>query len=325
MMTANTERTVLILTAVQDETADAVATELDHKGTRTVRLDTGDFPIRMSLAAEHDGRTWHSRLWTADTEVDLNTVTSVYYRRPTRFTMPEGLSDGDSVFAAVEARLGVGGVLDSMDTLWVNRPANVAVAEYKPVGLKVAGQVGLRVPRTLVTNDHASVVKFADQVGVPLVCKTFSSLVLSEDDVPQSIYTTPVRVQDIDPTALAVTTHLIQEWVPKAYEVRVTMVGRRPYATTIRTDSDAGHVDWRSDYGSLTYEPVDPPAHITASMTRYLDVLGLHYGAFDFVVTPDGDWIMLECNPAGQWLWLEESAGLPIAAGLADLLTEGTH
>jgi len=46
------------------------------------------------------------------------------------------------------------------------------------------------------------------------------------------------------------------------------------------------------------------------------------YGAFDFVVTPDGEWIMLECNPAGQWLWLQET-GVPIAATLADVLVEG--
>ena len=32
---------------------------------------------------------------------------------------------------------------------------------------------------------------------------------------------------------------------------------------------------------------------------------------------------MLECNPAGQWLWLQEETGVPIAAALADLLTEG--
>ncbi|MGH8940794.1 MAG: hypothetical protein ACRDV2_15810 [Actinomycetes bacterium] len=31
----------------------------------------------------------------------------------------------------------------------------------------------------------------------------------------------------------------------------------------------------------------------------------------------------LECNPNGQWLWLEHEVGLPIAAGLADLLSSG--
>jgi hypothetical protein len=43
---------------------------------------------------------------------------------------------------------------------------------------------------------------------------------------------------------------------------------------------------------------------------------------FDFVVT-GRKWVMLECDPAGQWLWLQEETGVPIAAALADLLTEG--
>ena len=46
-------------------------------------------------------------------------------------------------------------------------------------------------------------------------------------------------------------------------------------------------------------------------------------GAFDFVITPDDEWIMLEVNPAGQWLWLEHEAGVPIAAALANLLADG--
>ena len=39
---------------------------------------------------------------------------------------------------------------------------------------------------------------------------------------------------------------------------------------------------------------------------------GLAYAAFDFVVTPDGRWVFLECNPGGQYGWLEGQTGLPI-------------
>lgn len=73
----------------------------------------------------------------------------------------------------------------------------------------------------------------------------------------------------------------------------------------------------------MTYEPYKPPADVPAAMSRYLDMLGLHYGAFDLVETPDGALTVLECNPNGQWLWLEHETGLPIAAALADLLVQG--
>jgi glutathione synthase/RimK-type ligase-like ATP-grasp enzyme len=127
----------------------------------------------------------------------------------------------------------------------------------------------------------------------------------------------------IDPEQLSTTAHLIQEWIPKDYEVRVTMVGRTPFAAAIFAGSDAARVDWRADYPSLTYKQIEPPPEVTAGMIRYLRTLGLNYGAFDFIVEPDGSWRALECNPAGQWLWLEHQVGLPIAAALAKLLAEG--
>jgi hypothetical protein len=40
-------------------------------------------------------------------------------------------------------------------------------------------------------------------------------------------------------------------------------------------------------------------------------------------LTGDETWCFLECNPNGQWAWLEETAGLPIASALADLLENG--
>lgn len=51
-------------------------------------------------------------------------------------------------------------------------------------------------------------------------------------------------------------------------------------------------------------------------MRRYLDAMGLRYGCFDLVVTPRG-YLTYECNPAGQYLWLEHATGLPISAAIA--------
>ncbi|MGH3802347.1 MAG: hypothetical protein ACRDTD_19865, partial [Pseudonocardiaceae bacterium] len=177
--------------------------------------------------------------------------------------------------------------------------------------------------RTLVTNDKATVIDFADAVGGSVVCKMLSSLVLSEQGVPHIIYTTPIDARAIDSAALATTAHLIQEWVPKKYEARVTMVGQRAFAVAIRACSERSRVDWRSDYESLEYHRIDPPQIIAASAARFLQCLGLAFGAFDFIITPNDEWVMLECNPAGQWLWLQDEVGVEISAGIADLLICG--
>ncbi|MFB6397050.1 ATP-grasp ribosomal peptide maturase [Polymorphospora lycopeni] len=319
----DTSGTVLVLTCAEDPTADAVIAELSRRNACVARMDTGDFPTALALTATTVGGCWTGRLATDDTHVDLAEVSSVYFRRPTRFRLPAGMSPADEVFAAVEARHGFGGLLAALDVLWVNQPIRQAAAEYKPLQLATAANCGLRIPSTLLTNQHTEVRDFAEQVDGPVVCKQLSSLVFSKNDEMRVTYTTVIDPAAIDPAAIAATAHLIQEFVPKAYEARVTVVGRTPIGVAVRSTSAAGRIDWRSDYDALTYTRIDVPATVTQGVNRFLDALGLQYGAFDFVITPDGDWVMLECNPAGQWLWLEHETGAPIAAALADLLTQG--
>jgi ATP-grasp ribosomal peptide maturase len=319
----DTSDVVLVLSADDDATADAVIEKLIDRGVRVIGLDSGDFPIRLRLSATTSQLGWKGRLRTDREQVHFEEIRSVYFRRPTRFQFDEGMSQADEVFAAAEARLGFGGVLTSMEALWVNHPARIAAAEYKPFQLHHAVHSGLTVPQTLVGNDHAEAVLFARQLGKPVVCKTFSSLVFAEDGHPHTTFTTPIDPANIDPAQFAATAHLVQEWVPKAYEARVTVVGREPFAVAITSETEAGRVDWRSDYDALSYEQIDIPAAVTVGISQFMDRLGLNFGAFDFVITPEGGWVMLECNPAGQWLWLEHETGIPIADALAGLLAKG--
>jgi glutathione synthase/RimK-type ligase-like ATP-grasp enzyme len=51
--------------------------------------------------------------------------------------------------------------------------------------------------------------------------------------------------------------------------------------------------------------------------------LGLEFGAIDLLLTPQGDYVFLEINPNGQWLWLEQMTGVPLTKAMCDLLTRG--
>lgn len=315
---------IVVLTSHDDPTADAVISILDDRRARVVRVDTGDFPmeLRLSATTAADG-TWTGRLHGAHTSVELEQVRSVYYRRPTKFRMPAGMSPADEVFAAVEARHSIGGLLATLDVCWVNNPVRQAVAEYKPLQLTTAAQCGLRTPRTLLSNEAGSLAEFVTAVGGPVVCKPLSGLVFTNGAQMTKPFTTVIDPHTVDPAAFDITANLIQEWVPKAREVRVTAAGRTLISIAITAHSPAGHVDWRADYDALTYDIISTPPVVAAGIHRYLDTLGLTFGAFDFVITPDDQWVMLECNPAGQWLWLEHETGAPIAAAIADLLQKG--
>lgn len=87
--------------------------------------------------------------------------------------------------------------------------------------------------------------------------------------------------------------------MPKARESRVTAVGDQLLAVAIEAGSPRAMIDWRSDYGSLRYVPVEVPAKVRDGIRGYLRDFRLRYGAFDFVITPDDEWIMLEFTDQG--------------------------
>lgn len=95
------------------------------------------------------------------------------------------------------------------------------------------------------------------------------------------------------------------------------VVGQQQFAARIDASSDAARADWRSDYGSLIYQPVTVPPPIAEGVHQLMACLGLVYGALDFIVDPNERWYFLEVNPNGQWDWIELATDLPIADAIA--------
>ncbi|QUX26493.1 ATP-grasp ribosomal peptide maturase (plasmid) [Nocardiopsis sp. MT53] len=316
---------VLVLTSRQDGTADPVVHHLQEAGVPVVRLDPGDFPAGAVLDAELGGAVWAGSVRDAHRAVDLASVRSVYYRRPTPFSLAPGMSGPEQRWAYREARMGLGGVLLSLDCLWLNRPAAMSAAEYKPVQLTTAARCGLAVPPTLITSDPERAHAWARARPGPVVYKPLGGAFHVEESRTRIVYATRVGdLEELRDPALSLTAHCLQEWVDKDHEARVVIVGGHMFAVAIRVGSQAGHVDWRSDYASHSYEVVEVPARVRAGLGRYMHAFGLVYGAADFVISPDGSWTLLEVNPNGEWGWLAQACALPIAATIATLLEKGT-
>lgn len=59
---------------------------------------------------------------------------------------------------------------------------------------------------------------------------------------------------------------------------------------------------------------------MVAGIRLLMAEFGLVYGALDFVITPSGEWVLLEINPTGQYGFVENATGAALTAQLADLL-----
>jgi glutathione synthase/RimK-type ligase-like ATP-grasp enzyme len=221
----------------------------------------------------------------------------------------------------------------SLPCAWVNHPSRVADAEYKPLQYTIAAACGLAVPRTVLTNVPEDAEQHSVHLGSSAVYKTLASATVVDGQQVKLIYTTPVTAVGMADSRVRLTAHQFQQRVPKVRDVRATVVGKRVYAANILVDREAagvaageaagGLLDWRTDYDALRYEPARLPDEVESALLRMTDRLALSFAAADFLVTADGQHVFIDLNPNGQWGWIQEATGLPIAAAIAaDLLGE---
>lgn len=316
--------TVLVVTALEDVTADWVIAALNEYGVPVVRVDPADIgpALTFGFRMGEDTAAWGGWLRTASREVELGEVGAVYYRRPTPYAarfehLPPQVRD----FAVAEARHGLGGVLsDLRGALYVNHPAAVARADFKPAQLQRFVELGLTIPPTLVTNDVDAARGFAADHS-RVIYKTFRGLPRDQDGRIGAIWAQRIDRDAFD-DSLALTAHLFQAEVPKTGDVRVTVVGGRVFAQQIAAPD--GALDWRrGNWNDLIHSPITVPAPIESALHSYLASFGLVFGCFDFTLTGDGNapehWTAIECNPNGQWGWLPDAPA--ITEAFADILS----
>ncbi|MGI9000983.1 MAG: hypothetical protein ACR2GH_04890 [Pseudonocardia sp.] len=313
--------TVLVVAQAQDVAADLAVDALLTHGATVERIDDDDAPRVLSPNAAADLIDGPGHLCAGKRLIDLSAVRGVYRRSPVRFAFGALTPVPEAQPTALESVFGLGGVLTDQPWRWIDRPNAVVEATVRPRQLSVAAECELRVPRSIVTNVADQVRAFAARVGA-LAYKPLSTGIVVNQDKARIGYTSRLEADDLDDEAITLCFPLLQEWIPKASDVRLTAVGHRCFAVAAHAGSPEAEIDWRSRHDDLHYEVCEPPADVRRGVQAYLREFGLTFGAFDFSVTPDGRWWFLECNPVGQWGWLAEETGLPIADAIATELMD---
>jgi glutathione synthase/RimK-type ligase-like ATP-grasp enzyme len=197
----------------------------------------------------------------------------------------------------------------------------------KAVQAKAAAAVGLATPATYIGANADDAFEFVRNVfgrGARVCSKPIANTKVRINGDEHTRFT-----ELLDPSTLESLGSLefcpviFQEYAPKAYEIRATVVGDRILASRIDSQSaGAGTaVDWRRyDIPKTPHSKYELPNEVRDRVLALQRRLGLIYSSFDLVRTPDEQYIFLETNPFGQWLWIEDLTGLPITKAIADLL-----
>lgn len=300
----------------EDHTLDVVG-RLERAGREVVQIDLSDYPARAGLALCWSDQEAPTYLTVRNGRaVDLRHANVAWWRRVRPFEPDSAVvSPSLRTFALSETGQAVEGMLDALPCAWVNPRAADEAAHRKPYQWEIARQVGLRLPRTLVTNQPQEACAFIERVGVGRT--VFKAFVASIEAWRETRLVEAADLERIEQVRYAPV--IFQEYV-EGVDLRITAVGDQLFPCEIDARKTSYPFDMRMVVGESVVRPAELPPSLHDALLALQRRLGLYYGAIDMRRTPDGEYVFLEVNPAGQWLFVERLTGMPIGQAVADLL-----
>ncbi len=226
-------------------------------------------------------------------------------------------------FTSNEVRGTIYSLMSVLGCPWVNALVAIdKVTSNKLYQQQIAAHVGLSIPRTVLTNDPLPVVSLAKQQE-ELLLKTIGYIQLDEMR-NLCIYSERYSHNELAEAGQSIRCCPVfaQQYITKRYEHRVMVMGPNVLACRIDSQaSDKTKTDWRHyDFEHVAHTAATLPQDIQDKLRAFMAHIDLVYGAVDLIERPDGEYVFLEVNPSGQWGWIADLAGLPIAEGVADML-----
>lgn len=307
---------VLIVTHTGDLHADLVARQIAKTAAPAFRLHLDAFPkdydIELAFADGH----WRGLLGSAtEGELAIDEVGAVWMRKRADFSFAStSLSEQERAYAKGEVEHILFGLLYGLDCFWMSHPRALRTASWKGEQLRRAASMGFTVPPSLITNRPDRVHEFYREHPRGIVFKSLSSPLLAaeqvaaDDRLVDGIPTTPIREGDLAlADAVAVMPSFFQMQIHKKHELRVTVIGDEVFAAKIHSQDDPRTaVDVRDYAAEIRYERCELPPALAERCRAFVHSYDLTYGAIDIVVSEDDDYVFLENNPAGQFLYVEE-------------------
>jgi glutathione synthase/RimK-type ligase-like ATP-grasp enzyme len=313
-------RSILLVTEEFDPNADNLIQELLHRGIPYLRWNLDRYPQDSSLTYRSSATGFEGAIETDGRVVSFDDIGSVWYRTYRASGFPAGLSASQREFAQQEAEMAVEALPLVTKWQWINDPRYQRHAIRKPAQLFTAHRLGFAVPQTIISNDPGKIRAFCDQDGMEIIYKALSQSANLEPG--KAIFTgalTPQALASLD--LIRHTPGIFQELIPKAFELRLTVVADKIFAVKILSqEKERTKIDWRLAPYELRYEPTDLPQDIRYLVAAFMTEFNLVYSCLDFIVTPEGKYVFLESNPGGQYLWIEHLTGLPITETIVDAL-----
>lgn len=311
---------VLLFTNKEDVTTDFIILELKRQNIDFYRFNTEEISKDVFVNLDFENDRYFLVDKRENREYNFLDFTDVYYRRP---ELPSynnfGLTEGEQSFLQVEIYYTLEGIYRLLSKKhWFNNVYAIRNAENKIYQLLLAKEIGLAIPSTLISNQYSQIRRFIEH-GKHIIKPVHNARIMDEKH-PQIVYTSEVT-QEIKKEEAEFNINYFQSKIEKRCDVRATFVGEKCYAVAIDSQSlEDTCVDWRKGEHVLRHTPIELPHDIRTKCLLMMAKLNLNFGAIDFVIDKQGNYVFLEINPNGQWAWIEHMTGLPISKEIVKCL-----
>ena len=316
------DKQIILYSARFDDHMDIIVDHLAKLGIEPIRLNAEEIPRDIRVSFEHHDNKSSSliHVLNGDRTIRSSEVQSVFVRKPISYNFPEAWTRQEKLFAQNETEMLFRGVFSSFDCYWINHPVANESAGNKLEQLGRASRYGLRTPKTLASNDPVEVERFYQYCHGNIIFKVFSDPFLAfherlndqgagegESSEINSILvtrTTPVTKRMMASIGdIIATPGQFQELLDKKVDLRVTVIGNQLFAINIHSqDFEETTFDWRTSSLELRHSVAELPKELENRCFAFIKSYGLSFGAMDFVITKDDEYVFLENNPTAQFL-----------------------
>ena len=310
---------ILMLASSADLETDLLSAKILERGGRVIRVNVEDIPSRVHITYTFGEQGSECKLVEGHLETSLDSVSAAW--APSLCEGRCGLTfDGRP---ARELALGgwagaLGDLARSMPCLWVNHPAATQSASDGLLQIRVAAQVGLEVPRTVMTNDPAQLRELGSQCNGKVVARAVGHYRLGSRGHRAYVCGESLTPEELCSEGdVRMAPRIYQEHIQERLLLRVFVAGPRVFTSRIPTESRREPPEPRQSAFAAEHR-------LTPEVERrcrlLLRRLGLLFAAVDLALTLDGRHIFLNLDPAPLWRRIEEQTGQPISDALVDLL-----
>lgn len=319
---------ILIISTKIDPHVDAVVEFLKRGSVpfQRLELEAAGVDFEIELAPAHVGVAWSLTDRHSGQAVHSSEVRTVWWRRGTMFPLGAPAVT-ESTVEVEECRVVVKWAVESLPQgiFPLGHPWNLRKAENKIQQLASAARLGFQVPRYVFSNSAIRLANFADDLP-SVVIKSLNQSSVIIDGVERSFYAAKLtgRAARDELKSHQSAACFIQEEIVRKADLRVFVTPSRAFAVRISVaELPDTEIDWRPHVEACAHTPFEINADLEAMMRAFLVDIGIPSGHFDFILDESSGAVwFLECNPNGQWYWLERRAGLDIAANIHKTLID---